>query len=65
MTNIYWSNSPLAHTIRTSDGYMVEHLVCDLDKALRELALWNEHDPDTGYVLDTETIMADDDPRGA
>ena len=55
----------LAHTIRTSDGYMVEHLVCDLDKALRELALWNEHDPDTGYVLDTETIMADDDPRGA
>ena len=55
----------LAHTIRTSDGYMVEHLVCDLATAKRELAEWIKHDPDTGYVLDTETIMADDDPRGA
>jgi len=53
------------HTIRTSDGYIVEHLFCDLNTALRELMEWNEHDPETGYVLDTETIMADDDPRGA
>jgi len=53
------------HTIRTSDGYIVEHLFCDLNEALRELMEWNEHDPETGYVLDTETIVADDDPRGA
>ena len=53
------------HTIRTMDGYIVEHLFCDLDSALRELMAWYEHDPDCDYVLDTETIMADDDPRGA
>lgn len=53
------------HTIRTIDGYVVEHLFCDLDSARRELMAWYEHDPETVYVLDTETITADDDPRGA
>jgi len=53
------------HTIRTGDGYIVEHLFCDLESALRELMAWHEYDPETGYVLDTETFMADDDPRGA
>jgi len=41
-------------TILTADGYMVEHLFCDLATARRELADYNEHDPETGYVLDSD-----------